>query len=498
MQPEPEKPAVKVEVKSELSAPIKREPMSSAPAPGITVLGRNPVVQIPARRLSSGLSGQSPSTKPATPVAAPIAAPVPTPSAPSIRPPSQIQSTPLPQPTSLEHLADISYNRYLCRTGEVVWFFRPKTSAWGLGLVVRRWAAKDNPADRSYLIQPLSHPFESPAQELVTSDDGLKPWLAWSAPQCTFAYIESNPQLGYGQIDWRALESGQYGQGVASVDASIMAAKAIDNTYTLFERLKTSAEGGNEIRHYNGIYLGAEKIWRGEAVRLRIGSSGSDLMVITDIIERVFANAPQKQPNAPPLSQVLVTGDIYSYATLDAPDPSKPPTPPQQNKNIPARMTYDMAWRNRMLVPATRTFAWWKLIAAGSKLEMSEIKGRWYETSLIFQDSFTKAVKNNEGGNGIWMNSRGDATGMGKAAGILRPDRVVAFGNSIPKGAQLVDGLDPPNQPVAQPHQQQPHEMQGVDVGMTGDPTTFSIDDFMNVEHLGEDTGMEYSENFHF
>jgi hypothetical protein len=283
--------------------------------------------------------------------------------------------------------------------------------------------------------------------------------------------------------------SGQYGDGIASVDASILAAKAIDNTYTLFERLKTSQDDkGNQVRQYNGLYLGAEKIWRGEAVRLRIGT-GSDLLVITDIIEQVFANPAQNQPS----TKVSVIGDIYSYATLDAPDPNLPPKPPQQNPNIPSRMVLDMAWRNRMLVPLTRTAAWWKLIKAQYNLPIEDIKGRWYETSLVFQDPFTKAVKNNEGGNGVWMNSRGDATGFGKSVGFAHPERVAAFGAAVPQNTQLIMGLDPPAQ------QPQPHE--GNDLGMQGGMTDpFSIDEFMHVDQIGDDTGMDFGggNNFTF
>lgn len=506
-----EKPAVKVEVKPELSAAVKREPTPGTPVLAYTVVGRDPVVQIPARRPSTGPPAASPTTKPTTPGPTPVA----TPSAPQIRAPAAAQSTPLPQPRSIEQQADTSYNRFLCRTGEVVWFFRPKTSAWGLGLVVRRWSAKDNTANRSYLIQPLSHPYETTSQELITTDEHLKPWLAWSAPEYTSPFLQQNRQLNYGQVDWRGMESGQYGECIATVDASIMAAKAIDSTYTLFERLKTSSDGGYELRSYNGIYLGAEKIWRGDAVRLRIGS-GSDLMVITDIIERVLSSASQKQSNAQPVPQVIVVGDIYSYATMDAPDQSNPPKPPQQNNNIPLRMVHDMSWRNRLLVPMSRTLAWWKLIAGGSKLDISDIKGRWYETSLVFQDPFTKAVKNNEGGNGIWMNSRGDATGLGRNAGLARPDRVAAFGSSVPTGSKLVDGLEAPNhqaaivqqqQPQQQQHpqqlaqqqqpQQQQHENIDLNMGAAG-AEAFSIDDFMNVDHLGDESGLQYGDNFHF
>jgi hypothetical protein len=290
-------------------------------------------------------------------------------------------------------------------------------------------------------------------------------------------------------VDWNAALTGRYGEGVADVDASIMAAKAIDTTYTFFERIKTAPTPTGEERHYNGIYLGAEKIWRGDPVRIRLGSIGTDLMVITDIIERV--NTTQN----PPTSQVWVTGDIYSYSTLPAPDPSKVPNPPSSaNTNIPIRMREDMAWRNRMLVPLTQTLGWWRLMATSSRVDMADLKGRWYETSLLFQESFAKAVKNNEGGNGIWMNARGDATGVGRHPGMLRPDRIVAFGNALPKGTQLVEGLEPPSQrgvPTG--------DMQGLEIGGGNGPTeAFSLDDFMNVEGLDEAGSVDFGQGFRF
>jgi hypothetical protein len=486
-----EKPQVKVEVKQEQPAAIKREASSNGAVYNTNVTGRNPIVQIPARASSTGAPIPSPIVKPSTPVPGPR--PTPTTGAAQIRAPPTLQSTPLPQPRSIEQQADLSYNKFLCRSGEVVWFFRPKTSAWGLGLVVRRWALKEQPTSRAYLIQPLSHPFESPPQEVVQTDDHVKPWLAWSAPSCTFPFLQQNPQFEYANTDWRALINGQGGEGIASVDASILAAKAIDTTYTLFERLKTSKDDkGNEFRQYNGLYLGAEKIWRGEAVRLRIGATGTDLMVVTDIVEQVFANPAPNQPS----SKVIAIGDVYSYATLDAPDANLPPKPPQQNNNIPSRMVHDMVWRNRMLVPLTRTAAWWKLIQPSYRIDIDDIKGRWYETSLVFQEPFAKAVKNGEGGNGIWMNSRGDATGKGKGASVAQPDRIGAFGASVPKGTRIVEGLDPPSQPIGQ--QQQSHDGMDINMGAGSMADPFSIDEFMHVDHLGDDAGMEYGGNNSF
>jgi hypothetical protein len=490
VQLEVEKPAVKTEIKSEPSVTVmKREPSQGA-ATQAPIVSRNPVVVVPppARRSVSGPPTQSPSMKLATPASMPTHAPNPQ----QIRAPAPLQSTPLPQPRGGEQLTDSRYGQFLCRTGEVVWFFRPKTAAWGLGLVLRRWVVKEGTSSKAYLVQPLSHPFDSATPEVVTTDQHLKPWLAWSAPACTYPYLQQNPQLRYDQVDWNALLSGRFGEGVPDVDASIMAAKAIDTTYTLSERIKTTPVPGGEERHYNCIYLGAEKIWRGDPVRLRLGQTGTDLLVITDIIERLNTSTPQ------PTSQIWMTGDMYSYATLPAPETSNLPSPPSSgNTNIPIRMREDMAWRNRILVPMTQTLGWWRLIASSSstKIDVQDVKGRWYESSLLFEESFTKAVKNGEGGDGIWMNARGDATGVGRSVGTSRPDRIAAFGNALPKGTRLVEGVEAPmNGEVPT------GALQGLDIGVgTGtaaDP--FSIDDFMNVEGLEDGHGVDFSAGFQF
>lgn len=489
MQLESEKPALplKPEIRPDPAmAGLKKENSPNTTVQAPTPVGRNPSAQVPVRRPSTGTPAQSPSVKPATPSSA--ANPQ------RIKPPAILEPTPLPQLRSVDQQVDHQYGKFLARTGEVVWFFRPKTEAWGLGLVIRRWVPKDRSSDRAYLVQPLSHPYNSPTAELVTSDQNLKPWLAWSAPSCTYPYLQQNPTLSYDQVDWRALLSGQFGQGIADVDASILAAKAIDTTFTPFELLKTTINTGMEERRWNGVYLGAEKIWRGEPVRLRIGS-GNDLMVITDIIERAVPGPPPNQTNsAHPLSKILVLGDIYTYATLPVPDPNSLPQVPSSS-NIPIRMREDMRWRNRALVPATRTLAYWKLIATSQKLEISEIKGRWYESSVLFVDFFTKAVKNNEGGNGVWMNSRGDATGLGKAAGVLQPDRISAFRTAVPKGLHLVEGLDVPDEPSKPPTS----EMQSLELGIgaaSGD-SGFALDDFMNLDGM-DDGGIAFGDDFTF
>jgi hypothetical protein len=440
----------------------------------------------PFRRPSAGTpTMQSPSTNPATPNVPPNAA--------QIRAPERLVPTPLPQPRSIDQQMDGLYNKFIARTGEVVWFFRLTKQAWGLGLVVRRWLPKDGSSERAYLVQPLSHPFDSPTQELITTDQ-IKPWLAWSAPSCTYSYLQQNPTLGYDQVPWNDLMSGRWGNGITDVDASILSAKAVDTTYTLFERLKSPNVSGVETRYWNGIYLGGEKIWNGEPVRLRL-ALGTDVMVVTAIVERITPGPPN-QPNTA-FSRISFTGDVYSYKTLPAPNPNAPPQAPTNN-SIPMRMREDIRWRNQLLVPATRTLAYWDLVSVGSSVEIAEIKGRWYETSLIFVEYFEKAVRSNEGGNGIWMNARGDATGVGKVVGTPRPTRVSAFGAAVPKNLQLIEGLDPPDEQnkIATPGIQG-LEVNGVGLGAGTGETSFAFDDFMNLDGT-DDGGLAFGQDYTF
>jgi hypothetical protein len=495
MQLEVEKPApAKQEIRPDL---IKQENTPIANTQTVfSQTGRHPIAQIPVSgpSISTAPTVESPDVRTAIPQSAP----------PGIRPPPVLAPTPLPQPRSLDQQVDGLYGKFLCRTGEVAWFFRDKTKAWGLGLIIRRWAPKDGSSDRAYMVQPLSHPEDTAAPELVTTDQHLKPWLAWSAPNCTYAYLQQNPNLTYDQVDWSALTSGRFGEGIADVDASILAAKRIDTTYTLFERLRTTVNMGQEERHWNGLYLGAEKIWNGEPVRLRIGS-GQDLMVITDIIERAPVPSLNNTPNQPSQqSKIMIVGDIYSLSTVSAPDPSNlPPLP--FNNNLPIRMREDMRWRNALMIPASRQMTYFKLIASQSRLDISEVKGRWYETSIVFVEPFKQAVQKGDGGNGIWMNARGDATGLGKAMGVRELDRIGAFTTSIPQRSVLVDGLEVPvkDEQLEVHGQGHGHGQIKREAGLEGlelaaqQGDGFALDDFMNLDGI-DGAGMPFGEEFTF
>lgn len=426
-------------------------------------INRNPA-SMPIRRPSTGTPAQSPVTKPATPT-------IPQNSA-QIKPPPRLEPTPLPQPRSYDQQVDALYNKFVNRPGELVWFRRHGGTAFGLGLVTRRWQTTDGNSLSMYSIQPLSYPGHNPAQELIEANlDGVKPWLAWSVPSCTYEYLRQNPQLGYRQVDWNHLSAGHMGVGHAEVDASILMAKAVDITYTPFEKVKTISNNGVEERHWNGLYYGAEKIWRAEPVRLRLGL-GSDVLLISEIIEKVSPSGTNPHHTS---SKVEVRGDVYSYATLPAPNPAAPPALPPAS-HLPMRMREDMRWRNDRLMTAASELCYWKLISPNQRVAIEDIKGRWYETSIMFQREFIEAVQKKENINGSWMNARGDATGLSRSPGIHIPDRLTAFSGAIPEGLRIVDGLSPPNE-----HERSANAPQAVDMSMgSSAENAFSVEEFMD------------------
>ena len=480
----------------EVEKPVQPPPPATAAATKTISAPNGPVpvarntVPIPIRRPSTGTPiAQSPVVKPAAPPAVSQIAPQIVPQiapqiAPQIKAPPRLEPTPLPQVRSFDQQVDAQYGKFVNRPGEVVWFRRNGTSAFGLGLVVRRWTSANGSDPGMYSIQPLSYPAGIPPQEVVDANlDNVKPWLAWSAPACTYEYLKARPHITYQSVNWAELTSGQFGPGHAEVDASILMAKAIDVTLTPFDKLKTVPNNGTEERHWNGIYYGAEKIWRGEPVRLRLGL-GSDVLVVTEIIEKAFPTSGANPHHISP--KVELRGDVYSYATLPAPNPKEPPALPPDN-HLPMRMQEDMRWRNQTLLTAASELCYWKLISPNQRVAIEDVKGRWYETSVLFQKEFFDAIGGKGGVNGSWMNARGDATGMSKQPGILIPNRLAAFQGAIPDQLRLVDGVEPPSD-----HQKPAGAMQGVEI-VSGAPAenNFSVDDFMNFE----DASLPFAEN---
>ena len=353
--------------------------------------------------------------------------------------PTLIAPTPLPSAKSLEQDQDAQYGKYIYRPGELTWFNRG--SAWGLSVIVKREMVKDPPRPQEhprYLVQPLSHPFSHPGTKIVTSEDDLRPWLAWSAPGPTHQALATSNRT-YNDIDWRSVVDGRYGVGDAEVDGSIYAAKMIDDSFTLIDPLSNNTTTTGE-RSYNGIYFGGEKLWVGEPVRLRVGN-GHDVMITHQIIEKLKQNSTSTTS-----ASVHIVGDVYRYTTI----PYTVGQEPAENPNLPMRLRQDLNYRNRVSIASKRIISYWKIIQAASRLGITDIKGRWYESSILLpilhgREAFNQDVNRGEISDvGTWINGRGDANSAPGKAGKRCTDRLEAFGAAVPPGTKISRGFDGP------------------------------------------------------
>ena len=376
--------------------------------------------------------------------------------------PAPLQATPLPQPVKQDQVIDLTYGAFIFRQGEVVWFNRG--NAWGLGVIVRRWRTgtqQNVQSQRFYQIQPLSHPFSYPQLTTVAGDESLRPWVAWSVPGFTHQGLNTNKaKVTFENADWNAIYNGKYGTGGdLEVDGSILAAKAIDPTYTTFDLTnQRQLDSGHLESHWAGMYFGAEKIWVGDAVRLRTGN-GMEILVIYDIVDRSRTSAFNQQV----LEQsIQIVGDVYTMKEVAHTNPAQVFPPGTDLTNLPTRLTEELRQRNLRTIPKKHIASSWKMIRKANRLDLRDIKGRWYEATLLLPllnpgVIETEFQRGEIAEAGLRINSRHDcdATALQPAntiPDIRKADRRAAFGKAVPDTFRIIEGSNPP--PPSQPQPQ--------------------------------------------
>jgi hypothetical protein len=331
--------------------------------------------------------------------------------------------------------------KYLYRSGELVWFDNGLN--WRLGVISKR-GLQENKA--RYLLQPLSNPFQHQEYQIKEDESSIRPWLAWSVPNTTIPQIQN---LTYEQVPWEQVIRGDLDGGQTRdyvVDGSILAAKVIDSSYSLYDRIENALAGPGEV-HYRGMFLGAEKVWVGEPVRLRVPGNDTVVLIIQKLIERT---------TPPNTSIVTFVGDVYKFVNMPTPYKSRAdwPTP-----KLPPRMVVDLRFRNEV-ADVAKTGQWyeWRLLEPAAKKGLSDIKGRWYETRALlpilrgaakFQEEMSKGLTSDVG---AWMNGRRDKNNNPESRKKNRRD---TLGLAVPADLKVSRGLDGPPADDAFPDVQQ-------------------------------------------
>lgn len=348
----------------------------------------------------------------------------------------------------------------------MVWF--NNIANWRLGVISKRGLLLNGKP--RYLIQPLSNPFQLQHYLIKENEADIRPWLAWSVPNTTITAIQN---LTYDQVNWEQVVRGDLDGGQSRdyvVDASILAAKVIDSSYSLFDRIENPLAVPGEV-YYKGMFLGAEKIWVGEPVRLRVPGGDIVVLIIQKLIERTTSNA----------SAVTFVGDIYKFVEMPMPYKNRAEWP---SPDLPPRMVFDLRFRNEVADVAKKGIWYeWRLLEPAARRGLSDVKGRWYETrSLLpilrgmqeFQKEITSGMTTD---TGVWMNGRRDKNNNPETRKRNRKDTI---GRAVPANFKVSRGLDGSPADDAFPDVQPPQ------VPPQAVPLAFvesDIDQFMDLDH---------------
>lgn len=287
-----------------------------------------------------------------------------------------------------------------------------------------------------YLVQLLSNP-RNHQPRLVTAEQALRPWLAWSVPATGVAALDAK---SFDEVNWNEiLDSPQYAGIDHVVTGSILAAKQVDASYSLFSKIDGPAGAGDS--YYSGMFLGAEKVWVGDALRAKNTPEGAHtLIIVTALIETVLPDGK---------SQVTIVGDRYLSDEILASVPQGIDV-----DFLPQRVRNDLEFRNHIVASLRNVRYDLRLIEKNGKFKLGDIQGRWYETKLLLPvlKSADQIQQDHRHGKAQdvcdYLNGR---MHQNKSQDTRRKNRKDALKASVPDDCKISQGLDKPSDPFTIP-----------------------------------------------
>ncbi|KAI9883010.1 MAG: hypothetical protein M1823_005233 [Watsoniomyces obsoletus] len=374
--------------------------------------------------------------------------------------------TPLPSASLMEQRLDTEGSRFIYRIGEVIWFAKMPGLVW-IGVIINRQlrpssvaAGKLNPR---YLIMPLSYKGAPEKPRIVDNEEQIRPWLGYEAHP-----IQHRALVGkdFHEINWAEVAAGKFGPGDPGVDGSVIGASTVEKTYTVIHPLPSSHTGQPSpipgATFWNGIFVGAEKFWVGEPVRLlNPAFPGKDVMVIHAIMEYPETITTTDASSNPGETKMAIKfqGDIYNmisraYTTEAAAIPSTHPS-------LPPRMTTEINERNAVR-GITRLVFQWTLVRSLATVELGAVNGRWYESRIAIlyrllqanissenvHDGIVYAIRTMPAGGTVaaGLNNR-KLAGKGNqegGSGLRKMTREEAMGETVPPETWFRKGFDGP------------------------------------------------------
>lgn len=209
----------------------------------------------------------------------------------------------------------------LFRRGEMVWY--QQDPAWRIGIIRQVGAAPAN----AYTIIPLGHSLLK-MQDLVKQQAQMRPFLTFSVPGVGIESIQSKI---FSEVQWQELIASAQGRSeLIGLEASKMAALEIDSSWSVFNRLPADPTQPRNQSRYDGVFLGAEMIRRGDPVRNKDKSKGT-LLEVSEILVTTTTSVPN--PGAPantlPTTQDILTFRGVEFEAALVPEATHVPKQPQ-------------------------------------------------------------------------------------------------------------------------------------------------------------------------
>ena len=171
------------------------------------------------------------------------------------------------------------------RIGELVWY---EHTSWELGVILSIAAKPGTTAvpyatdcHYNFTLAPLGHSMVERAN-VVKDCQFMRPFLMLPLPAPIDGYFRDKT---FNKVDWRAMKAlcmrNPDPDNVArtlqilGVEASRLGARAINGSFSTFNLHSQGAtpDGTIHVKGYKGVYLGAEVVYVGDAVRVEIGTT---------------------------------------------------------------------------------------------------------------------------------------------------------------------------------------------------------------------------------
>jgi hypothetical protein len=296
----------------------------------------------------------------------------------------------------------------LFRLGELIWY---KPNSWRLGIILQVHDQNVDFRKHTYRIAPLGHVNLGLIDVPTFPATGMRPFLGFSVP----AAADHLADRTYDQINWPAEAiRAPNNKETLGLEASKLAAKKINGCFSLFNKLQ-SLSASQVV--YRGVFLGAEQIRVGDAIRIQsLGQDHTkpDIMAVKSIYS---------EHN----SRVKFVGSTYRLLE-------------NGGNEIPGAVFSDEA---RLWTEVTRKKWGWAMVEKDAVKEEPQVLGRFYASSRFMEiaqpERFREELK-----KGVVMNSTALLNmrlGLGKEYSGRKMNREATIGEAICSPLQLGAGI---------------------------------------------------------